>query len=318
MIAITVFLGETMRGRNLAILGIAIFFGLIAVFLANSYFSSYEEQQAQVAEDNRMARIVVATQDMGFGTPLAGTNLRLANWPASSVPAGAFMSIEEAMQGGRVALRPLSVGEPVLQSKVSGEGGRATLSAVLPEDQRAVSIPVDAVTGVAGFVRAGDVVDVLLTRQIPGDGATGADLFTTTVLENVLVLAIDQVASESETAPAVGQTATLQTNMNGAQKLTLANRLGTLSLALRNVENQQVGEGSPVLPSDLGSAGLYIPARNSGGSAPAPAPAYAPPRYAQASAPAASTPAAPRYRGPTMQVVRGTEKETYEVNRYGR
>ena len=309
-----------MRGRNLVILGIAVLLGLVAVFLANSYFSGYEEQQARVAEENRMARIVVATQDMGFGTPLAATNLRLANWPASSVPAGAFTSIEEAMQGGRVALRPLALGEPILQSKVSGEGGRATLSAVLPEDQRAVSIPINEITGVAGFVRAGDVVDVMLTRQIPGEGATGDDLFTTTVLENVLVLAIDQVASESETDPAVGKTATVQTNMNGAQKLTLANQLGTLSLALRNVQNQMVGEGSPVLPSDLGSAGLYIPARNSGGGG-SPAPAPRQPQYIQAAAPAApaaQAPSAPRYRGPTMQVVRGTENETYEVNRYGR
>ena len=309
-----------MRGRNLVIIGIAVFVGLIAVYLANSYFSGYEEEQARVAEENRMARIVVATQDLGFGTPLASTNLRLANWPANSVPAGAFMSVEEAMQGGRVALRPLTVGEPILQSKVSGQGGRATLSAVLPEDQRAISVPVNEITGVAGFVRAGDVVDVLLTRQIPGDGADSDDLFTTTVLENVLVLAIDQIASESETAPAVGKTATLQTNMNGAQKLALANQLGTISLVLRNVQNQMTGEGSPVVPNDLGGAGYYIPARNTGGnSAPAPAPA---PRMAQASAPArsstATAPAAPRYRGPTMQVVRGTENETYEVNRYGR
>ncbi|MXO86000.1 Flp pilus assembly protein CpaB [Altererythrobacter aurantiacus] len=305
-----------MRGRNLAVLGIAVFLGLIAVFLANSYFSGIEARQERLAQDEAMTRIVVATQDMGFGTALAPTNMRLAAWPAASVPIGAFTSIEDATRGGRVALRPLAVGEPILSSKVSGEGGRATLSAVLPEDQRAVSIPVNEITGVAGFVRAGDVVDVMLTRQIPGDGAQGDDQFTSTVLENVLVLAIDQVASESETAPAVGKTATLQTDLYGAQKLTLANQLGNLSLALRNVENQTVGGTSPVLPSDLGSAGLYIPARNTGGGSPAPAPA---PRMAQATTPAAApAPSAPRYRGPTMQIVRGTDNETYEVNRYGR
>ncbi len=310
-----------MRSRNLAILGIAVFLGLIAVFLANTYFSGVEEQQARVAEENQMARIVVATQDMAFGTPIQSTALRVANWPANAVPAGAFRSVEEATAGGRVALRPIVVGEPVLASKVSGRGGRAVLSANLPDQMRAISIPIDAVSGVSGFVRAGDVVDVMLTRQIPGEGAGGSDLFTTVVLENVQVLAIDQVASENETAPAVGKTATVQTDLYGAQKLTLANRLGSLSLALRNVENQLVGGTAPVLPSDLGSAGLYIPARSSGASAPAPAPqtvVYAPPpRGTTTASQPAAAPAPRRPTGPTMQVVRGTDNETVEVNRYG-
>src|SRR3546814_6913619 len=97
---------------------------------------------------------------------------------------------------------------PILAGKVSGEGGRATLASILPEELRAVSIPVNQVTGVAGFVRAGDVVDVMLTRQIPGEGAQRDDKMTTVVLENVYVLAIDQIANENETEPTVGQTAT--------------------------------------------------------------------------------------------------------------
>src|SRR3546814_12651006 len=92
------------------------------------------------------------------------------------------------MRGGRVALRPIAIGEPILADKVSGEGGRATLASILPEELRAVTIPVNQVTGVGGFVRAGDVVDVLLTRQIPGDGAGREDKMTTVVLENIYVL----------------------------------------------------------------------------------------------------------------------------------
>ncbi|NTZ41957.1 Flp pilus assembly protein CpaB [Altererythrobacter sp. SALINAS58] len=316
-----------MRGRNLAILGIALFFGLVAVYLANSYFSGVEQQQARVAKEQELARIVVATQDLGFGGQLSSTNLRLANWPADTVPAGAFRSVEEATAGGRVALRPIVAGEPILSSKVSGEGGRATLSSVLPEQMRAVSIPIDAVTGVSGFVRAGDVVDVMLTRQIPGEGASASDMFTTVVLENVQVLAVDQTANESETAPAVGKTATVQTDIYGAQKLTLANKLGSLSLALRNVEDQMLGGSGTVLPRDLGGRGLFIPARRSGASAPAAAPApqtvvYAEPRStptrgSQAASQPAAAVAPRRPTGPTMQVVRGTENEEVEVNRYG-
>lgn len=293
-----------MRGRNLLIVALAGLIGLVAVYLANSYFSGVQTRQEREAEANRMARIVVATQDFQFGSPLTTTNLRLANWPANSVPQGAFVSVEEATRGGRVALRPIAVGEPILQSKVSGEGGRATLSAILPEELRAVTIPVNQVSGVAGFVRAGDVVDVMLTRQIPGDGATGADKMVNIVLENVLVLAIDQIADENNTAPQVGRTATVQTDIIGAQKLTLARQVGSLSLALRNVENQIVGGTRVVTTSDLGANGYYIAPRR---------------ETAAQAAPVTTTSGTVtrRYTGPTMSVVRGTQPTTYEVKRKG-
>ena len=304
-----------MRGRNLIILGVAIFVGLIAVFLANSYFSGVQEREARKAEELQMARIVVATQDMPFGQRITDTNTRLVNWPASSVPAGAFTSIQEASANGRVALRPLSVGEPILASKVSGTDGRAVLSANLPEDARAVAIPVGSVAGVGGFVRPGDVVDVLLTRKIPGEGQGGDNKMTTVVLENVLVLATDLVADDKATQPAVSKTATLQTDLFGAQKLALAREVGTFTLALRNVQNQEVGATETVVTSDLGGGGLrtYAPRpRNadSGGSRAAPAQ----PVINLASSPAAA-PAPSRPRGPTMSVVRGTDSQSYSVER---
>ncbi|QIG55105.1 Flp pilus assembly protein CpaB [Altererythrobacter sp. BO-6] len=299
-----------MRGRNLLIVGLAVFLGLIAVYLANSYFSGVEERQTRAAEANQLAQIVVATQEFQFGTALATTNLRLANWPANSVPQGAFVSIEEATRGGRVALRPIAIGEPILASKVSGEGGRATLASILPEDLRAVAVPVSAVTGVGGFVRAGDVVDVLLTRQIPGDGSTSTDKMTTVVLENVLVLAIDQIADENQTEPAVGQTATLQTDVVGAQKLALAREVGSLSLILRNVENQDMGGTRTVTSSDLGGAGYYIAARTT-------TPTTAPAAVAAAPRSSGGTAAPRRASGPTMAIVRGVESTTYEVKRNG-
>ena len=301
-----------MRGRNLLIAGIAVFLGLLAVYLANAYFTGMEERQEAIAEEQQLARIVVATQPMSFGQPLTDTTVRLANWPADAVPEGAFTSLEQAMMGGRVALRPIVPGEPILASKVSGDNGRATLASNLPEDMRAVSIPVNAVAGVGGFVRPGDVVDVMLTRQIPGEGTQQQDKMTTVVLENVLVLGMDQVADENATEPVVTATATLQVDMFGAQKLALAREIGNLSLALRNVENQEVGATETVVANDLGGGGRYI---NRSTTAPAPmlaAPSYSPPVRGATSAPRqASAPARPR--GPTMSVVRGTDAETYSV-----
>ena len=126
-----------MQGRNWIILAIAVVIGLVAVVLANAYFSGVEQKQERVAEQQKLVRIVVASQELEFGTKLTDQNVRRQNWPANSVPVGAFRSIPEVLKDNRVALRPIVPGEPVLASKVSGTDGRATLAALLPEGLRA-------------------------------------------------------------------------------------------------------------------------------------------------------------------------------------
>jgi len=302
-----------MQGRNLILIGIALALGLVAVFLANSYFSGVETRQERIAEQQKLSRIVVASQDLAFGVPLSDQNLRVANWPANSVPVGAFTTIADATRDSRVALRPIVVGEPVLASKVSGRDGRATLSANLPIGKLAYSVPVNDVSGVGGFVRPGDVVDVLLTRPIPGAGSSGTDKMTDVVLEAVPVLGIDQVSDENQTKPATAKTATLEVDTLGAQKLALSVQLGTLSLALRNVADPATGPRPTIVPRHLTSSGYAIPARN---TAAGPTP---PRRFANAiqrtiaRAAAAIVPSAPR--GPSMVVVRGSNPTEYEVQR---
>jgi pilus assembly protein CpaB len=296
-----------MQTRNLILLGAAIFIGLIAVILANSYFSGVERRQQQIAEEQKLSRIVVASQDLAFGTPLSEQNLRMANWPASSVPVGAFTSIPAAMKDHRVALRPVVVGEPVLASKVSGADGRATLSANLPVGKVAFAIPVNDVSGVGGFVRPGDRVDVLLTRQIPGAGSGAADKMTDVVLEAVPVLGMDQVSDEMQTKPATARTATLEVDTLGAQKLALAVQLGQLSLALRNVTDPVGGPPMTVVPRHLTNGNYFVRPQS-----PAPQFAAAPPRPPRV--PFGTLPPV-RPKGPTMVVYRGSQSSEYEVQR---
>lgn len=298
-----------MPNRNIIIVAVAIVLGLVAVILANAYFTGLQNRQEQVAQEQKLARIAVASQELAFGAPLSAQNVRLVNWPANSVPAGAFTSIEEATKN-RVALRPIVVGEPILASKVSGANGRATLSANLPQGQLAYSVPVGDAAGVSGFVRPGDIVDVLLTRQIPGEGASGNDKMTDVVLGAVPVLGIDQVSDENKTDPAVGKTATLQVDTMGAQKLALATQLGVLSLALRNVADQATGFNRTVTGKDITASHLYLAEKKTGG-----APAAAPPRIAMGTRPAGMMPMAPRRTGPTMTVVRAGVATEYEVQR---
>ena len=301
-----------MQRRNMIIVGVALLFGLVAVFLANTYFSGFEEKEARAAKEEQMARIVVATQPLAFGAPLTTDNIKLVNWPQNSVPPGAFREIPAALRDGRVALRPIAVGEPILAERVSGADGRASISYNLPEDMRAVSIPVSAIAGVSGFVTPGDVVDVPLTRQIPGDGADDGDKMTDVIMENVQVLAIDQMANDKATNPKVGKTAVVMVDLFGAQKLVLARETGTLSLALRNIKNQSAGYMRTVSSRDLSRNGLFMRARQT--PAP-PAPRQPATQLAVQRAPGMVMPAIPM--GPSMVIVRGTQVTSYEVKTNG-
>ena len=300
-----------MNRRNAVIAGIAVVLGLLAVVMANAWFSGVETQQARVAEQQQLVRIAVASQDMEFGAPLTQDNVRLTSWPANSVPQGAYREadVQRLLSGGNVAIRPITRGEPILLSRISE---RAVLSANLPADMRAVTVPVDAVSGVAGFVTPGDVVDVLLTRQIPGEGASSEDKMVNVILERVPVLAIDLRAGEGNSEAALGKTATLQVTPRDAQKLVLATQVGRLSLALRNVEDVSGSSKAMVSNRDLGG-GLYIRARPTDGAAPQQVAAVS-----GAMLPGVAVAPGPRRpSGPTMTVVRGTTSNVEEVQRHG-
>ena len=215
-----------MQGRNFILVGAAVLLGIIAVIIANAYFSGVEEKQKAVAEQQRLVRIVVATQPLEFGAPLTEQNVRLQNFPVNSVPEGAFRSVPEVLKDNRVALRPIVPGEPILRSKVSGTDGRATLAALLPDGFRAITIPVNNINGVAGFVLPGMMVDVLLLRQIEGDGATQSDQRADLVMESAQVLAVDQLANDKEGKPKVSRTVTLAVTPQDASRLAIANLKG--------------------------------------------------------------------------------------------
>lgn len=301
-----------MKSRNLIVIGGAVFIGLLAVLIVNGVFSGVQKSNEQAAEERRLVQLVVANQELAFGSPISPQSVKMVSWPASSVPDGAFTTMEAATKN-RVALRPIVAGEPILASKVSGENGRATLSANLPAGQLAFAVPISEVTGAGGFVRPGDVVDVILTRKIPGEGSTESDKMTDVVLEAVPVLAIDQESNENKTDPAIGKTATLQVSSRDAQKLALAQQLGVLTLALRNVADTTTGPKGTVLGRDITAGGIYI--RRSAGT-PAPMVRRAPQVAYRAPTPRPQVNTPPVFAGPTMVIVRGT-KPSVEGIRYG-
>ncbi len=262
-----------MQGRNIVMVGLAVVLGIIAVIIANAYFTGVEKKQAALADQQKLVRIVVATKPLEYGEAVTEQTVRLQNFPATSVPEGAFTSIPEVLKDNRVALRPIVIGEPILRSKVSGTDGRATLAALLPDGFRAVSIPVNNVNGVAGFVLPGLMVDVLLLRQIEGDGADQQDQRADVVLEGAQVLAVDQLADEKTGKPKVSRTVTLAVTPQDASRLAVANRMGTLQLTLRKMEPMFAVDGEGNQPKlartttsrNLGLPRIVIGGKNRGG-----------------------------------------------------
>ena len=245
-----------MKTRAFWMLGLAVLLAGLAVVLAQY---TMQGQSAPTADAGEPAKtVVVAKTELDFGAIIRKEHLRVIVWPANSVPAGTFSSIDELIREGdrRVALRRIEVDEPVLKAKVSGFGGRATLSAVIAKDMRAATVRVNDVNGVAGFILPGDRVDVLITRdarsgKIRKRGRVNQELVTSILLQNVKVLAVDQQADESKDKPTVAKAVTLEVTSLQAQKLVLAQQVGTLSLALRNVNNSVAEKTRAVRLRDL-------------------------------------------------------------------
>ena len=246
-----------MRMRAFWMLGLALILAGAAVFLAQNWLQSQKPQIVEVPAEPQvqMATVVVAATPLYFGNAVRREHLREIEWPAGAVPPGSFGSVEELLGDGserRVALRAIEINEPLLKNKVSGFGGRASLSTILAPEMRASTIRVNDINGVAGFVLPGDHVDIMLTRSASGgDSRRETNLLTDVLLQNVKVLAIDQDANEDRAQPAVVKAVTLEVTPVQAQKLVLAQRLGQLSLALRNITNVVAEKPKTVTLADL-------------------------------------------------------------------
>ena len=234
-------------------IGFAVVFGLLAVFIAQVWLNNQASMQAQNYEANKkpMATrtVVVAKQALRFGTELNASMLQEVPWPSEAVPAGGFAKISDIISGGRrVVLAALEANEPVLALKITGPGQRATLSALVKPGKKAVTIRVNDVEGVGGFVLPGDHVDVVLTRQIEKGSAT-----TEVVLQNTRVLAVDQTADERASKAAVAKSVTLEVDTVEAQKVWLASSVGSLSLLLRKAGETTEVKTRKITLKDLGS-----------------------------------------------------------------
>ena len=297
-----------MRRQTLIALAVAVVLGLVAVYLANAYLSRGDQRVPQAEQGT--TKIAVAAIPLEYGVDITPDKVKFIDYPSSSLPAGSFADYNQLAPAGkrRVVLRPIALNEPILASKLAGEGLGPSIAYLLPDGMRAAAVRVNEVSGVAGFIQPMDTVDVLITR------AMGERQVTDVLLQAVKVIAIDQNAQGADGKPVLAKTATLEVTPTDAQKLALAQNVGSLSLVLRKPgQEQDMGRVATVSMEDLRYS--YY------GSAPAAATTQS------ARATVAAAPRRPIVRRPApvvrqpvtknVEVVRGTTGSNYEVGRYG-
>ncbi len=250
-------------------------------------------QQVQVKTVGMPTRpVVVAATDLELGAELRPDDVRVVDWPASAMPMGAFSDPEEVL--GRGLVMPVIQNEPLLPMKLAGKGAGAGLPVVIPEGKRAVSVRVNEIIGVAGYVLPGTKVDVLATVT-PTERQS--DMTTKLVLSNVQVLAAGTKMEQDgeQGKPIAVNVVTLLVTPEESERLTLGATEGKIQLALRNPLDKSVPETPGVKAAALlGAASARPTARGTRSSRPVATVATATP---------APVPE------PTVEIIRGDKRQ---------
>lgn len=271
---------------NRLLIGLVI--ALVVAFLLSSFV--YKQfQKASIVKPSDTQPLVVASVPLPLGARLDASNLKVIQWPANQQVTGMFTRIEDC--SNRAVITPLAANEPVLESKLAPKESGAGLAATIPEGMRALSVAVNEVVGVAGFVTPGTMVDVLVTGRALGGGAAGQGDITRTILENIRVLAAGQkIEQDREGKPQTVAVITLLVTPDEATQLTMGATDGKIQLALRNTIDTKKNE-----PKAIVQAALFSPQ----GAVSAPVQPKGPSRKAAPAAP-------PPY---VIEVITGNKRE---------
>ncbi|EKM94615.1 hypothetical protein C211_17415 [Stutzerimonas degradans] len=219
-----------MGSRTLTLIALSLLLGLGAVWMANNWLSA--RLDAGTADNTQ--NVVVATTEIPFGQMVEAQQVTLVRMPKGTVPDDSFATTEEVV--GKIATFGMLRGDVLRGARLAEHLGGSTLASLIATDKRAVSVRVDDVVGVGGFLLPGNRVDVLATKR----KGSGDEAEAKTILEDLRVLAVDQTASTDKTQPVVVRAVTLEMTSEEAEELVKAMTEGRLQLALRNpLDNQK-------------------------------------------------------------------------------
>lgn len=224
------------KAKSIIFLLLAVFLGLVATRQITKYIEDVAQRGKESVKPKEVILtqdVVIAGTDVPWGTRLTDGQLKVTTWPKDCVPNGTFLETKDLI--GRAVRTPMVRGEPVLDLKLAPEGFKEGMTGIIPDGKRAITIRVNEIAGVGGFVLPGSRVDIILTMDTE-TATKGGDKKTVSkvVLENMLVLAIDQKMTQDDTKPVIVDAVTLLASPEESEKLTLASSKGLLQLAMRN------------------------------------------------------------------------------------
>lgn len=244
-----------MDRKKLALLLVALIIAIGTALAARSMFAGNSTPDATAAAVPQGPKVLVAQRGLPVGTIITAESISFQQWPEELVQDAYFLDGESDISKllGTVVRYQISAGEPVTQGSLVSPGDRGFLAAALGPGMRAVTVPVSAKTGVAGFVFPGDRVDLVLTQTIKGEDS---DLKSAeTFLRNLRVLATDQSATqetvEGKTVVREFRTVTLEVTPKMAEKVAVAQTIGTLSLSLRSIADNQTELDRAIAAGDI-------------------------------------------------------------------
>jgi len=223
------------KKRGLMLVAMSLVLGLGAAFVANNML----QNQAAETADNNSQQVAMAAMAIPYGTKLEKRHVKMVALPNDSVPPGAVRTLEDLE--GKIARAEILSGELLLKGRLADHDEGSTLAALVEEKKRAITVRVDDVIGVAGFLLPGNQVDVLASRLERGSRRA----VTETILTNVKVLAVDQTARTDENDPVVVRAVTLEVSPKQAEILVARGEEGTIQLTLRNPLDHLVAKEEP-------------------------------------------------------------------------
>ena len=230
-----------MNIRTLSFLALSLGLAAAAAYLNWSYLSAARNLPGTPSVSARTLNVAVARRELSISEVLNPLLIETKAWPEHMVPDGAFHAVDSLT--GRVPNRHFAVGEPILESGLFAEGASGGLSPLIQSGLRAMSVKVDQVIGIAGFVAVGTRVDVLATIK----RGVGSEAFSQVVVQDIRVLAVDQTLDPHETDPSDRiSVVTLEVTPNQAQKLAFVSIQGSIQLALRNPRDSGLVETTSV------------------------------------------------------------------------
>ena len=217
--------------RFFIVLAGALLFGLLAAVSVSRYLSSAQ------AYSKNLNQVAVAKVSIPLGTKIIAEQVMMVQFPKESTPDGTFSVVDKLV--GRVAVTNINAREPITEARLAPEGTAGGLSAVIPEGYRAMTVKVDDVVGISGFIMPGTLVDVVVVID-PAENTSRQDPISNIVLQNIKVLANGQNIDKPEDQREANsvKAVTLQVTPEQAEKLALAATEGKLQLVMRNSTDQ--------------------------------------------------------------------------------